>query len=148
MSDKEPLLFRHHFGALRPVTGAAEDFIATLGPGATVKGDFVLPRGNTKRLAWYWVMLKLACEQLSDAVDGRFTPAMLHKWLKRHLGLAAPIVSRKTGDILDYDYDSISFAKMSEAERAVFIDGAADIIANRLGVDVDTLRQEAEARAA
>jgi hypothetical protein len=61
---------------------------------------------------------------------------------------AAPIVSRKTGEILDYDYDSISFAKMSESERAEYIDGVSDLLSRRLGVDVDTLRREAEQRAA
>lgn len=148
MADAEPLLFRYQFGALRPVTAAAEDFLATLEPGAMVKGTFVIPRGNTRRLAWYWVMLKLATEQLSDAIDGRFTTKMLHRWFKRKLGLATPIVSKKTGEILDYDYDSISFAKMPESERAEYIDQASELLSRRLGVDVETLRREAEDRAA
>jgi hypothetical protein len=148
MADREPLLFRYQFGALRPVTAAADEFLATLSPGQMVKGNFIIPRGNTRRLAWYWVMLKIACEQLSDAIDGRFTTRMLHNWFKRQLGHATPIVSRKTGEILDYDYDSISFAKMPENDRAEYIDQASELLSRRLGVDVDTLRREAEDRAA
>lgn len=148
MADKEPLLFRYQLGALRPVTAAAEQFIATLDSGALVKGEFVIPRGNTRRLAWYWVMLKIATEQLSDAIDGKFTVKMLHQWFKRQLGLATPVVSKKTGEILDYDYDSISFATMPEGERAEYIDQASELLSRRLGVDVETLRREAEDRAA
>lgn len=148
MADKEPQLYRYSLGALRPVTGEAEDFLRTLKPGQIVKGDFVIPRGNTRRLAWYWVMLKLASEQLSDAVDGMLTRKALHRWLKRKLGLATPIVSKRTGEIIDYDYDSISFASMPEHERAVFIDQTNELLARSLGVDLETLRTEAERQAA
>lgn len=148
MADKEPMLFRYELGALRPVTGEADDFLRALKPGQIVKGNFLIPRGNAKRLAWYWVMLKIACEQLSDAIEGKFTRKMLHNWFKRQTGLATPVISKKTGEILDYDYDSISFAKMPENERAEFIDQASDILARRLGVDVTTLRTEAERIAA
>lgn len=148
MTDVEPLLFRYELGALRPVTGEAEDFLHTLTSGQIVKGDFKIPRGNVKRLAWYWVMLKIAVEQLSDAIDGKFTRRMLHNWFKRQTGLATPVVSKKTGEILDYDYDSISFARMAENERAEYIDQVSELLARRLGVDVTTLRTEAEGMAA
>jgi len=148
MADKEPLLFRYQLGALRPVTGEAEDFLRTLKQGEIIKGEFLIPRGNVKRLAWYWVMLKLAVEQLSDAIEGRFTRKMLHNWFKRQTGLATPVVSKKTGEILDYDYDSISFAKMPENERAEYIDQVSELLARRLGVEVDTLRDEAKRIAA
>lgn len=148
MADDEPILFRYELGALRAVTGEAEDFLRTLKPGQIVKGTFIIPRGNTKRLAWYWVMLKLAVEQLSDAIDGRFTRKMLHNWFKRQTGLARPVISKKTGEILDYDYESISFARMPENQRAEYVDQVSDLLARRLGVDVVTLRTEAERLAA
>lgn len=148
MADKEPLLFRWQFGAFHPVTGAAEDFGRMLNPGQIVKGNFTIPRGNLKRMAWYWVMMRLAVEQLSDAIDGRLTTKMLHRWFKRKLGLATPVVSRKTGEILDYDYESIGFAEMPESERAEYIDRTSELLSRRLGMDVDTLRREAERQAA
>lgn len=144
MADIEPLLFRYELGALRPVTGEAEDFLRTLTPGQIVKGDFKIPRGNVKRLAWYWVMLKIAVEQLSDAIDGKLTRKMLHNWFKRQTGLATPVVSKKTGEVIDYDYDSISFSRMPENQRAEYIDQVSDQLARRLGVNVETLRTEAE----
>lgn len=144
MADKEPILFRKVFGSLRPVTPAAQELVESLGNQA-VRVEITNVRGNTKRLGLYWVCLKKACEALSDAVDGVLNRRALHRWLKREEGLAAPIVSRKTGEIIDYDYESISFESMPEAERAKFIDAALERISRRLGCDVTTLRDEAQA---
>lgn len=148
MADSEPLLFRAILGALRPVNGAADDAVRAVAAGSMVRIEIKRTVGNTRRMAWYWVMLKLALENLADAFDGPVTTKHLHRWLKREAGLAAPIVSNKTGEIIDYDYDSISFASMPEHERAQFIDFACEKLSARLGVDVSTLRREAEARAA
>lgn len=144
MADNEPLLFRYQLGALRPATGAAERALAELKPGQTIKVELVQLRGNVRRMAFYWVILKIACEHLSDAVDGILSTQALHRWLKRKLNLAKPIVSRKTGEVIDYDYDSVSFAAMAEHERAVYVDQVVDLLSRRLGVDVDTLKHEAE----
>ncbi len=143
MAETEPYLFRTVLGTLRPLNGASEDAIRALGNGETVRVDFVKARGNQRRLAWYWVMLKIALENLSEAFDGPVTTATLHRWLKREAGLAKPIVSQKTGEIIDYDYDSISFASMTEPERAAFVDFASAKLAARLGCDPTTLKQEA-----
>ena len=142
MSDKEPLLFTVQLGTLRPVTAAAEEAVRAMS-GQQVRIDIKRSTGNTKRLAWYWVMLKLALENLGDAFDGPVTTKALHHWLKRDAGHAEPIRSRKTGEIIDWDYDSISFASMNEAERAKFVDFASAKLASRLGVDVMTLQDEA-----
>jgi hypothetical protein len=145
MSDSEPLLFRTVLGTLRPLTGGSEDALKAIGNGQTVRIEIKRTTGNVRRLAWYWVMLKIALENLADAFDGPVTTKSLHRWLKREAGLATPIVSRKTGEVIDYDYDSISFASMTEDQRASFVDFAAEKLSARLGVDVDTLRREAEA---
>lgn len=145
MADKEPALFRKAFGALRPVTPAAQELVDSLPADRAVRVEVTNIRGNTKRLGLYWVCLKKACEALSDAVDGILDRRALHRWLKREEGLAKPIVSRKTGEVIDYDYESISFENMPEAERAKFIDAALERISRRLGCDVTTLRSEAQA---
>lgn len=144
MSDSEPLLFRRSLGSLVPSTAAAEDAMKAVPLGTLVRIEIKRSQGNQRRMAWYWVMLKLALENLDDAFDGPVTTRHLHRWLKREAGLAAPIVSRKTGEIIDYDYDSISFANMAEHERAKFIDFACQKLSARLGVDVSTLKSEAQ----
>lgn len=143
MADTEPLYFHAQLGALRPVNGAAEDAMRKIKPGSRVRIEIKQTRGNAARLAWYWVMLRIALDNLADAFDGPVTTQMLHRWLKREAGLAKPILSKKTGEVLDYDYDSISFHSMPETERAAFVDFAAAKLSARLGVDVDTLRREA-----
>jgi hypothetical protein len=145
MSDKEPLLCRVSLGLFRPVTGAAEEAAQALGEGTIVRIEVVKARGNTKRLGLYWVCLKKACELLSDAVDGILSRQALHRWLKRDQGLAKPIVSKKTGEVIDYDYESIGFQKMPEHERAEYITAALERISKRLGCDVTELRQSVEA---
>lgn len=148
MADKEPLLFRAILGALRPVNGAAEDALRAVPANSIVRIEIKRTVGNVKRMAWYWVMLKLALDNLADAFDGPVTTRNLHHWLKREAGLAKPIRSHKTGEIIDYDYDSISFATMAEHERAEFIDFAVAKLSARLGVDMATLRTEAERQSA
>lgn len=147
MADKEPLLFRVQLGTLRPINGAAEEALKAIGSNAPVRVEIKRTSGNTKRLAFYWVMLKIALENLEDAFDGPVTTKALHRWLKREAGIATPIISRKTGEIVDWDYDSISFHTMPENERAEFIDFASKKLAARLGVDPHVLMTEAKAAA-
>ena len=147
MADTEPLLFRAMLGSLRPISAAAEEAVKAAS-GQVVRAEIKRTTGNTRRIALYWVVLRIAVEQLSDAVDGKLSTKALHRWLKREYGLAKPIVSRKTGEVIDYDYDSISFATMPENERAAFIDWTIDKLSARLGCDVTTLTREAEREAA
>lgn len=145
MADTEPLLCRTVLGTLRPLNGASEDAIKAIGNGATVRIEIKRTTGNQRRMAWYWVMLKIALENLEDAFDGPVTTKALHRWLKREAGLATPIISRKTGEIIDYDYDSIAFHNMTEDQRAAFVDFASLKLAARLGCDPTTLTSEAKA---
>ena len=146
MSDKEPILFRKVLGSLRPTTPAAEQLLTTMDTSRAYRVAVTGIHGNTKRLGLYWVCLKVATEQLSDAVDGILSVKALHRWLKRDLGLAKPIVSHRTGKLIDYDYESISFEKMSEAERAEFVTAALERLSQLVGCDVTTLRDEANAQ--
>lgn len=147
MADKEPVLFRSMLGTLRPVTAAAEELVRTTN-GTVVRTDVKRTTGNTRRLALYWVCLRVACEQLSDAFDGVISTRAMHRWLKREYGIAKPIVSKKTGEVIDYDYESVAFEAMPENERAAFIDWTFEKLSARLGCDVTTLTREVEREAA
>jgi hypothetical protein len=52
------------------------------------------------------------------------------------------VVTLPSGDKIK-DYDSISFASMTEPERAAFVDWAFDTLSKWLGIDVETLTKEA-----
>jgi hypothetical protein len=144
MKDEEPLLCRVELGLLRPMSGAAEDAIRALPPGSIVRIEVKQTRGNWRRLAWYWVMLKIAVENLADRFDGPVNSKMMHSWLKARFGLSKPVRSKKTGEIIGYDEGSISFHSMPENERAPYIEGAVNFLAEQLGTDPSTLRSEAE----
>jgi hypothetical protein len=146
MPDKEPVLFSRAFGALRPSTPAAEALLESLPVGKPVRVEVRGVRGNTKRLALYFVCLKVACEQLSDAVDGIMTPRLLHRYLKRRCGLSSAVISKKTGEVIEWDDESIRFENMNEAERASYIDQALETLSKWIGCDVTTLRSEAQAQ--
>jgi hypothetical protein len=145
MADKQPTLFRKVFGSLRPVTPAAEELLASV-PDRAVRVEIKNIKGNTRRMALYWCCLKVGCEQLSDAVDGIMTPRLLHRYLKRRCGISSPVVSKKTGEIIEWDDESISFENMSEAERASYIDQALETLSKWIGCDVTTLRAEGQAQ--
>lgn len=145
MADKEPILYIKRLGAWRPATPAAEEEFRLIPEGAVRRMAISGIRGNTRRLALYWVCLKKACELLSDAVEGILSRHALHRWLKREEKLATPIISKKTGEIIDYDYESISFEKMPEHERSEYINAALERISRRLGCDVTEIKQDAEA---
>ena len=145
MTDKQPILFRKAFGSLRPVTPAAEELLKAI-PDRAVRVDVTGIRGNTRRLAFYFVCLKIGCEHLSDAVEGIMTPRILHRFLKRRCGLSTPIISKKTGEVVEWDDESIAFENMPEGERAEYIDQALTKLSEWIGCDVTELRNEGQAR--
>jgi hypothetical protein len=149
MADDAPLLFRKVFGALRPANKAAEEALAKIEGDSPVRVRITRTTGNVRRMALYWVYLGITVENLSDMVEGGLlTTKTLHTKLKRDLGLSKPIVSKRTGEIVGWDDDSIAFDKMPENERADFIDAAIEKMSKWLGCDPADLRREGEAQAA
>ena len=74
--------------------------------------------------------------------DDALTVALLYKIFKDRAGLVR-IVKLPSGQDFK-DYDSTSFAKMTENERAEFITWALATLSKWLGVDVHQLSREAE----
>lgn len=143
MADTAPLIFRRVLGSLRPVGKAAEDALAALDDGA-VRVRITRTAGNVRRNALYWACLGVAAPMLSERIDGdAIDVEMLHRILKDRRGLVRTI-TLPSGDTIK-DYDSISFAKMAEPERAAFVDWALNTLSKWLGCDVTDLRREAEA---
>lgn len=146
MSDEAPLLFRKVFGSLRPANKAAEDAIAAVGDGP-VRVRITKTTGNVRRNAFYWSMLAAAAPMLSERIEGdALTPELLHRILKDRAGLVR-VIHLPSGDVIK-DYDSTSFAKMTENDRAQFIDWSVQTLSKWLGCRADDLRREAEAQAA
>jgi hypothetical protein len=140
MADTPPLLFTRRFSGLFPANSAAEDAVRAID--GTVRIEIKSMRGNAKRNALYWSCLSLAAPMLDEKAPG-LTVKLLHKVLKDRAGLVR-VVTLPSGEQIK-DYDSISFSKMAEADRAAFIDFALNTVSAWLGVDVTDLRREGEA---
>ena len=143
MSDQAPLLFRKVLGGLRPAGRAAEEAIAAIG-NEPVRIRITKTTGNVRRNALYWSCLGVAAPMLSERVQGdALSPDMLHRVLKDRAGLVR-IITLPSGDTIK-DYDSTSFARMPENERAAFVDWALATLSKWLGVNVDDLLTEGKA---
>lgn len=145
MADEPPLMFRKVLGGLRPVNQAAMDALAAVEGDSPVRVRITRTRGNIARNGLYWAVLGVAAPMLEERLDGPMTVTMLHRVLKRKGGLAHP-VTLPSGEI-EWNYDSISFAKMPEPKRAEFIDWSLRTLANWLGCSEEELRTEGRAAA-
>lgn len=141
MSETAPLLFRKHLGALRPANPAAERALAAIEGSSPVRVEIKQTRGNAGRMALYWIVLAKAAEALSEVVDGdALDDTMLHQVLKDRRGLYTT-TTLPSGEVLK-NYRSISFAKMTENERAEYVDWAFRTLAKWIGCTVEELTTE------
>jgi hypothetical protein len=139
VSDQPPLFFAKRLGGLYPANPAAEQALAAVDGKVRVK--ITRTHGNNRRLSLYWIVLGIAAPMLDEQAPG-LTDDLLHKVLKDRRGLVR-IVRLPSGEEVK-DYDSISFASMTEVERAGFIDWAFKTLSGWLGVSVEELTNEAK----
>ena len=143
MADAPPLFFERRLGGLFPACPAAEKALSSVNGRVRVK--ITRTQGNNKRIALYWIVLGLAAPMLDEQAPG-ITDELLHNVLKDRRGLVR-VVTLPSGEQVK-DYASISFASMTEIERAAFIDWAFSTLSSWLGIDVETLTREAKDQAA
>ena len=143
-ADDPPLLFTVSLGVLRPANDVSREAIAALS--GTVRIRITRATPNVKRMAFYWIMLKLAADNMADKIDGGLSAKLLHRILKRKLKLGREVVL-PSGEVF-FDEESISFATMPETDRAAWVTRVANLLSKWLGVPVDTLNSETSERAA
>jgi hypothetical protein len=134
VADASPLFFERRLGGLFPACPAAEKALAAVNGRVRVK--ITRTQGNNKRIALYWIVLGIAAPMLDEIAPG-ITDDLLHKILKDRRGLVR-IIKLPSGEQVK-DYDSISFASMTEVERAAYIDWAFTALSSWLGVSVTEL---------
>lgn len=143
MADSPPLFFERRLGGLFPACPAAEKALEAVSGRVRVK--ITRTQGNNKRIALYWIVLGIAAPMLDEVAPG-LNDDLLHKVLKDRRGLVR-VITLPSGEQVK-DYDSISFASMTEPERAAFIDWAFATLSKWLGVPVEVLTREAREQAA
>ncbi len=142
MPDEAPLIFKKVLGGLRPANRAAEEAMHAID--GEVRVRITRTGGNTRRNGLYWAILGVATPMLEEKAPG-LTVDLLHRVLKDRYGLFK-LVPLPSGEAVK-DYDSISFAKMTELDRAKFIDWSLKTLATWLGCTVEQLRDEGRAAA-
>jgi hypothetical protein len=140
VADSAPLFFERRLGGLFPACPAAEQALAAVKGKVRVK--ITRTQGNNKRIALYWIVLGIAAPMLDEKAPG-LTDKLLHNVLKDRYGLVR-IITLPSGEQVK-DYESISFASMTEPERAAFIDWSFKTVSGWLGCSVEELTKEGEA---
>lgn len=143
MADKPPLLGKVVLGRLVPANGAATDALRAC-EGLGVRFEIKRSGANERRRGFYWVMLDVAAEALTDATDFHWDQELLHDELKRRLGLGEEFVTPSGHRV--FKKRSTSNRAMTEAERARWTDRCGNALSFWLGVEVTELMDEARAR--
>jgi len=148
MSDanKPPLIFAKHMGALRPVNRAAIDMLNTLEPGKHVKAKITSMTRNQRRRGFYWVMLTVAAEVLSDRTNDPWDAELLHLELKKVLKLGVTFTTPSGREV--FKPASTADGNMGEAERAHWTNRCANVLSHWVGVPIHDLMDEVRSRAA
>lgn len=142
-ADKPPLLFEVKFGALHPANTAARDAIKAIPPGP-VRIEIRRTRANERRRGFYWIMLDVAAEAMTDRTGFPFDQELLHNTLKLKLGLGQTFTTPSGNTI--FKPQSTSNRAMTEPERARWTDRCASVLSHWLGVEVHELMNEARRR--
>lgn len=143
-ADSPPLLFTSHLGMLKPANRAAEEAMREIKGrvAVTIKGGIA----NQRRRGLYWSVAHLVVPMLNDMHGMTLDEQDLHDITRIKLRLCDEIML-PSGEV-HRKLRSTSNRAMNEAERAAFTDRALALWSTWIGVDVTTLRAEAERMAA
>lgn len=137
--DTPPLIFEKRLGGLFPASAYAEKVIS--GVSGQCRIEIKKTTGNSRRMSLYWVVLAKAAEALSEICEGDPLDAvLLHRVLKDRRGLYTETIL-PSGEVIK-NYDSISFHKMTENERAEYITWAFGVLAKWLRISVEELTSD------
>lgn len=143
-ADTPPMLFEVHLGMLRPANRRAEDAMREIRGRVTVeiKGG----RANQRRRGLYWSVAALVAPLLNDLHGLTLDEQDLHDITRDKLRLYSEQIL-PSGEVFRRRL-STSNRAMNEADRAEFTTRAIQLWSTWCGVDVTTLRAEAERMAA
>lgn len=144
MADKAPLYFDAKLGGLFPASAAAEEAMQE------IKGRVVVKitggKANQRRRSLYWSVAALVVPLLNQKFQMTLDEDDLHDITRDKLKLYNEI-KLPSGEV-HRKRRSTSNKAMNEAERSQYTTRALELWSTWTGVDVTTLRDEAERLAA
>jgi hypothetical protein len=144
MSDDAPLFFEARLGGLFPANAKAEEAMQEIKGRVSVK--ITGGRANQRRRSLYWSVASLVVPLLNQAHQLTLDEDDLHDITRRKLKLYDEI-KLPSGEVY-LKLKSTSNRAMNEADRAAYTTRALELWSMWTGVDVTTLRNEAEELAA
>lgn len=143
MADKPPMLGKVQFGRIVPTNDIAHDALRA-SEGLHVKFEIKKSGANERRRGFYWVMLSVAAEALTDATGDPWDSELLHDELKVRLRLGTEFTTPSGQKV--FKKRSTSNRAMTEPERARWTDRCAHVLSTWLQVEITQLMDEARAR--
>ena len=142
MADAAPLIFERRFSSLVPMNKAAQDAVEA-SQGRVVVKVTKMTR-NQRRRAFYWVMLDVVAEVMSDLTGTPWDAECLHDEVRERLGLGEYLKtpSGKT----KFKPRSTSDKAMLEVDRAAWTNRVANYFSKQTGVEVHQLIDEVRNR--
>ena len=140
MPDKHPLLFNARLGGLFPANRAAQDAMQEIK--GVVRCTITGGRSNQKRRGLYWSVAALVVPLLNDLHNMTLDENDLHDITRDKLGLFDAI-KLPSGEV-HRKRKSTSDLAMNEAERSDYTNRALRLWSTWTGVDVTTLKGEAQ----
>lgn len=144
MADKAPLLFDVRLGMLKPASRAAEEAMREIK--GRVRVEIKGGTANQRRRGLYWAVAALVVPLLNEAHGLTLDEDDLHDITRDKLKLYDEI-PLPSGEV-HRKRRSTKNRAMNEAERAEYTDKALALWSTWVGVEVTTLREEAERMAA
>ena len=144
MADKAPLYFDVRLGGLFPASAAAEEAMQEIRGRVAVK--ITGGKANQRRRSLYWSVASLVVPLLNQAHKLSLDEDDLHDITRDKLKLYDEIKLPSGG--IHRKRRSTSNKAMNEAERSAYTTRALELWSTWTGVDVTTLREEAERLAA
>lgn len=140
MADKAPMQFRPHLGMLAPANAKAREAMPEIKGMVTVeiKGG----RANQRRRGLYWAVCALVVPLLNERFTMTLDEDDLHDISRDKLKLYDE-VTLPSGEV-HRKRRSTSNRAMNEADRAEYTTKALALWSTWSGIDVDTLRREAQ----
>lgn len=145
MADRAPLLFDVRLGGLFPANAAAEEAMREIRGRVSIKG-ITGGKPNQKRRSLYWSVAALVVPLLNQHHQMTLDEDDLHDITRDKLKLYDEI-TLPSGEVYR-KRRSTSNKAMNEADRAAYTTRALELWSTWTGVDVTTLRAEAEREAA
>jgi hypothetical protein len=143
MTDRPPLLGRVILGRIVPTNDVGIDAIKAC-EGLHIRFEIKKSGANERRRGFYWKMLSVAAEALTDKTGDPWDSDLLHDELKIALKLGQEWTTPSGRKV--FKKRSTSNRAMTEAERSHWTTRCANALSHWIGCEVEELMRESRAR--